>query len=119
MIFLGKRTPNRMPHHMPNDCKVYRIDENMNITPLLHERSVRVHRFGEGFSWGYHGEGPSQLALALLLETTNNERLSYSLCQSFKVDFIAKIRTDCWAIDTTYIQEWIKQQTDEETQNVR
>ncbi len=93
MIFLGKR-PQREGASGPG--KVYIINEaNISIRPLSHETSVQVSRFGDGFAWGYHGAGPSQLALALLLETTNDEELSCSLCSSFKVDFIAEVQADC------------------------
>ncbi len=117
MIFLGKR-PQRQGASGPG--KVYIIDEaNISIRPLSHKPSVQVRRFGDGFAWGYHGEGPSQLALALLLETTNDEELSCSLCLSFKVDFIAKIQADCWVIDMRDIQDWINRQIGTESRNIR
>ena len=44
----------------------------------------------DGFSWGYGGSGPAQLALALLLEATNENEAVKSY-QSFKFDIISAI----------------------------
>lgn len=43
----------------------------------------------DGFNWGYGGSGPSQLALAILLETTKDLSLSKMFYQDFKWEFIA------------------------------
>lgn len=42
----------------------------------------------DGFSWGYNGSGPAQLALAILLEVTGDPQLSVRLHQAFKADFV-------------------------------
>lgn len=44
-----------------------------------------------GFSWGYAGSGPAQLALALLVDFTEDERLSLKIYQEFKDRCIAKM----------------------------
>lgn len=44
----------------------------------------------DGFNWGYGGSGPSQLALAVLLEVTGNTMMCFYYYQKFKWDFIAK-----------------------------
>ena len=55
--------------------KVYLIDEDtMNIQPLSPSESQKIEGFKSAFSWGYHGTGPEQLALAILLETTNDAK---------------------------------------------
>ena len=43
----------------------------------------------DGFQWSYHGSGPAQLALAILLDLTENQKLSVRLHQEFKRHFIA------------------------------
>ena len=113
MIFLGKRPHREGP---PGPGKVYIIDEaNINIRPLSHEPSMRVESFGGGFGWGYTGAGAQQLALALLLEITNDEELSLKLCLSLVEDLIEKLEADCWAIDADHIQNWIKEEGAEQT----
>ena len=103
MIFLGKR-----PHREGGPGKIYIIDEaNISIRRLLHEPSVQVGRVDDGFAWGYTGAGAQQLALALLLETTNDEELSESLYLLFLEEVIEKITVDCWALDAQEIKKWI------------
>lgn len=43
----------------------------------------------DGFSWGYGGSGPAQLALAILFAVTRDEALSIALHQQFKNDHVA------------------------------
>lgn len=43
----------------------------------------------DGFSWGYGGSGPAQLALAILLDAYDEE-LAKNLYQDFKWDVIAR-----------------------------
>ncbi len=42
----------------------------------------------DGFNWGYAGSGPSQLALAILLDHGLSPRLAEALHQGFKRQFI-------------------------------
>lgn len=63
-----------------------------------------------GFSWGYGGSGPAQLALALLLEETD-EQMAIANYQQFKWDVVAQ-----WPMDSTFeitsedIQTWLAAQ---------
>lgn len=47
-----------------------------------------------GFEWGYAGSGPSQLALAILLDFTGDEDVSLFLYQEFKRNLIAALPRD-------------------------
>ncbi|MGO9375206.1 MAG: DUF6166 domain-containing protein [Syntrophobacteraceae bacterium] len=70
------------------------------------ERSLAVcNHSPTGFSWGYLGSGPSQLALAILLRYLS-KREAVALYQDFKLKFIANLpQTDFETqID---IREWI------------
>jgi len=49
-----------------------------------------VNHSPDGFSWGYPGSGPSQLALAILLEVTGEKEVVLSLYQQFKFDVVAR-----------------------------
>ncbi len=51
---------------------------------------VRDHS-PDGFNWGYGGSGPAQLALAILLEYTDEET-ALANYQTFKRDVIAEIK---------------------------
>lgn len=57
--------------------------------------SQKVHNHSpDGFSWGYGGSGPSQLALAIMLKLTGKPN-GY---QKFKWDVIAKIPQGAFSI---------------------
>jgi hypothetical protein len=49
-----------------------------------------INHSPDGFLWGYHGSGPSQLALALLLTVTDRET-AVRFHHTFKYDFVAKL----------------------------
>ena len=59
----------------------------------------------DGFNWGYGGSGPSQLALALLLEITNKET-ALRHYQSFKWDVVAGLPKD-FEISGEKIFNWL------------
>lgn len=87
------------------DCghlTVYKDDER-----LLPERSQKVWNHSpDGFQWGYAGSGPAQLALALLLDVTNNDELSTKLHQKFKFQFVTKFG-DVWSMTSEEINNWV------------
>ena len=104
MIFLGKRTE--------NGCRVYKIYNDMSIEELTPDRSLAViDHSPTGFEWGYGGSGPSQLALALLLETIGVEDAALRHYHDFKNEVIAKLPDACWAMDATAdIRYWYEKQ---------
>jgi Family of unknown function (DUF6166) len=61
-----------------------------------------------GFSWGYGGSGPSQLALAILADFTGDDELALELYQAFKWDVIAKLDMhQSHTITATDIAAWL------------
>lgn len=94
--------------HQPNDATSPKI-----ARPLAH---FSLHS-PDGFSWGYHGSGPSDLALAILLdhlqETPTPEQvqmghpLAMRLYQFFKREFVAGWG-DTWEISGDEIDQWMK-----------
>ena len=88
---------------------VYLIDEDtMSIQPLSPSKSREVGTFATEFSWGYGGEGARQLALAMLLEITDNPAFSGLFLEDFLEHFIEGLSSDCWAIDSHTIEKWIE-----------
>lgn len=79
------------------------IDGKM-LDPLKSQK-VRNHS-PDGFMWGYGGSGPSQLALALLMEaTTVEEALKYY--QDFKMDHVATHHMEHYTLDASVIYDWL------------
>ena len=78
-----------------------------NLLSPNYSQSVYNHS-PDGFNWGYGGSGPSQLALAIMLEFVSVED-ARSLYQDFKFDVISKLPMDKdFEIDMEKVEEWIK-----------
>jgi hypothetical protein len=63
-----------------------------------------VRHSPDGFSWGYGGSGPSDLALALTTEALGKDKAEKCYMQ-FKEDVVAKF-SDRWCVTTEQIQDW-------------
>lgn len=88
-------------------------DENRTTIILKPERSQKVKNHSpNGFNWGYAGSGPAQLALAILLEVTNDEAIALRYYQDFKFQVIAAIPSQetNWEIKVNKIITWIDAQ---------
>jgi hypothetical protein len=59
-----------------------------------------------GFEWGYHGSGPSQLALAILGEVTSKNRALQEYYE-FKVQVVGQLPFQGWALHEVDIRKWL------------
>jgi hypothetical protein len=77
---------------------------------LLPGRSQRVWNHSpDGFSWGYSGSGPAQLALALLLDAGLPDDVAVTLHQAFKSAYVARWDAQFnWVLRGTDLLEWIE-----------
>jgi len=70
--------------------------------------SYKLHPHSpDGFQWGYQGSGPAQLALAILLDLTEDPELSERLHQEFKQDLVATAGNNLVLIEPE-IEKWLK-----------
>jgi hypothetical protein len=58
-----------------------------------------------GFAWGYGGSGPSQLALAILLEVTDEES-ALRLYQQFKWDVVSRLKNN-FSLNVMDVVNWV------------
>lgn len=73
------------------DKKLVLID-GKELTP---DASQKVWNHSpDGFEWGYHGSGPAQLALAILLAAGATPGDAATFHQSFKDEVVAKLKYD-------------------------
>jgi hypothetical protein len=73
---------------------------------LLPERA-ELRRYAEmGFEWGYEGDEPRQLAFALLLDHTNDLKLSTDSSEFFMKVMVANFGNE-WSITSTDIESWL------------
>lgn len=85
------------------------IDNNAGeqLTLDAAESQKIINHSPDGFAWGYGGSGPSQLALAILLELTD-EKTARSAYQQFKFDTIAALPQDeDFSIEVDDVLEWL------------
>lgn len=53
----------------------------------------------DGFSWGYNGSGPAQLALAIVSDFLGNDCAALDVYQDFKREIVANLVQDqIWAL---------------------
>ena len=90
--------------HMPNGAPI----------ALNPRRSQKLYNHSpDGFQWGYGGSGPAQLALALLLDATNNPEIALAFYQAFKWERVAGWG-DSWSITKGSILMWVKGQQNQQ-----
>lgn len=80
----------------------------------LPPRNDIVNHSPDGFAWGYAGSGPSQLALALLVDVMGEERtdLALQLYQAFKGDVIAPLPQDAdFSLTEEAVMRWALKKT--------
>jgi hypothetical protein len=82
-----------------------------NHRPLSPKVSQKVRNHSPtGFSWGFGGSGPAQLALALLLGVVGREE-AVGLYQAFKWDVVSTWPQDGpWEISEDGIRSWVRMQ---------
>lgn len=80
------------------------VTENGVTKPLEH----RVRHSPDGFSWGYGGSGPAELARCLLWDALGEEPLPW-LYQRFKAEHVATWPMEervCWKLTDVDILKW-------------
>lgn len=83
----------------------------VNGSLLYLEPSQALYDHGaDSFEWSYGGQGPSQLALAILLDYTDDPELSMKHSQQFKWDFIAVAPFEGFVITSMDVDAWIRSQ---------
>lgn len=98
----------------------YRVDAGVNVLRLYADGTaselpartdLRLHS-PDGFEWGYRGSGPTQLALAILVDAlsddANGADFALDLYQDFKVAFVSRWSSLTWSISIHEIHEWIQ-----------
>lgn len=106
-------TGRRRPDGETQVAKVTYHEEGKDRVALRLAPSLKlVNHSPTGFEWGYYGSGPAQLALAILLDATEDADLALSLYQGFKEDFVAKWggpeRRQGWLISRPDLMAWVE-----------
>lgn len=66
-----------------------------------------VNHSPTGFQWGYQGSGPSQSALALLLEFGASKEEAVAWYQEFKRDKISTLPQEDFEMEDSVVEDWL------------
>lgn len=86
------------------DLDLDRCTVEVDGKPLDPRLDLKVYS-AEGFEWGYWGDTPAQLALALLADATGDDELATELHQRFKVRVVAGLGGE-WRLTEAMIVAW-------------
>ncbi|PGF14552.1 hypothetical protein CP556_20845 [Natrinema sp. CBA1119] len=95
------------------------VEKQSDQEQLTPERSLELANHSpSGFEWGYGGSGPAQLALALLLDYTDDEEVALAHYTEFKNEVVSQLDCDssdeCWRLSGSDIEATLLASTDEE-----
>ena len=78
-----------------------------NIMDLDPERSQAIKDLApDGFDWGYDGGKPAQLALAILLDVTNDAKIALKHYKAFK-DAKVRYLSKTWELSEESVRTWL------------
>ncbi len=81
----------------------------VGATTLSPKRSQAVFNHSpDGFSWGFGGSEPSQLALAILLDLGVEDDMAVRFHQDFKWEFVANAPEDGFTIKEEEVRRWLE-----------
>ena len=77
--------------------------ESLSIEP-----SLAFNLLSPFFDWGYDGDSPLQLALAILYDHTKNKRRSLEYYEDFKDYYVARWNNTGWGITPAELDSWLE-----------
>ncbi|RAW44562.1 hypothetical protein DQW50_13545 [Halorubrum sp. 48-1-W] len=94
------------------------VEKQSDQEQLTPERSLELASHSpSGFEWGYGGSGPAQLALALLLDYTDDEDVALAEYMSFKTEVVSQLECTgadgCWRLTEREIDAALRETVDE------
>jgi hypothetical protein len=95
----------------PLGCVVYIHEGQLNdeMTDKLPDATWVRNFSPDGFEWGYAGSGPSQLALAILVDAVGEDR-ALLLYQDFARAVVARLPRHAWELSADDVREWVAEQ---------
>lgn len=84
------------------------LDKAARQRRLIPGPSQAVWAHAGEFNWGYGGSGPAQLALALLLDLTQDRELAVRYYQGFKWQYVSGWDTPHWQVSGAEIAAWLR-----------
>ncbi|MCU4744660.1 DUF6166 domain-containing protein [Halobacteria archaeon AArc-m2/3/4] len=93
---------------------VRRVGTDDELSP---DRSLEVRNHSPtGFEWGYNGSGPAQLALAILLDYTDDEGVALEHYMRFKDEVVSRLECTapdgCWHLSAGMIETVLRDEAE-------
>ena len=83
------------------------ISSDGSVKNLDPERSQAIKNLDpDGFDWGYDGGKPAQLALAILLDVTNDAKIALKHYKAFK-DATVRHLSKTWELSEDAVRTWL------------
>ncbi|XVH33791.1 DUF6166 domain-containing protein (plasmid) [Haloferacaceae archaeon DSL9] len=94
------------------------VEKQPGQEQLTPDRSLDLANHSpSGFSWGYAGSGPAQLALALLLDYTDDEEVALAEYMAFKTEVVSQLKCTgsdgCWRLTGREIDAALRETVNE------
>ena len=94
------------------------VENQSDQEQLTPERSLELANHSpSGFEWGYGGSGPAQLALALLLDYTDDEEVALAEYKAFKTEVVSQLECTgpdgCWRLTGREIDAALREIVDD------
>ena len=94
------------------------VEKRPDQEQLTPERSLELANHSpSGFEWGYSGSGPAQLALALLLDYTDDENVALAEYMDFKAKVVSRLDytgpDGCWRLTGREIESVLRKSSNE------
>lgn len=81
--------------------------DRYHVKRLTPSASQKIYNHSpDGFAWGYNGSGPSQAALAILLELYG-KKIAVKYYQDFKSEVISTAPRDYFTLRIKHVEEWL------------
>ena len=82
--------------------------DGKNFERAMLQKSLDIRNHSPtGFNWGYGGSGPHQLALALLMDATNDNYVAETFHHDFTKEFVSQWGQK-WETSDDVINAWVK-----------
>lgn len=109
-MFLPLHTIYRGQRNARNGGNIVTVCRSMTMERVLTPGpSQSIHNHSpDGFEWGYPGSGPAQLALAILLDFTQDRDLAELHYQDFKWGYVEGWQVASWQISGAEIVAWLQ-----------
>ncbi|WP_254547336.1 DUF6166 domain-containing protein [Halomarina pelagica] len=107
VVYVGYRRRGRAIVEIHPDQEQLTPDRSLELASHSHS----------GFEWGYGGSGPAQLALALLLDYTDDEEVALAEYMSFKTEVVSQLECTapdgCWRLTGREIDAALRKTSDD------